>query len=73
MCASHSARLHEVHTPPPPALKKTPHSSHRQLNVDWRKITTYKIARVWVPLHVAAGFSSTGDPICAASTQTIRM
>jgi hypothetical protein len=33
----------------------------------------YTIARVWEPLHVPPGLSSTGAPICAASTHTIRM
>lgn len=69
--ASHNARLHAGHTPPLPVLKNTPHLSHCHLNADGRKIGTYTIARVWEPLHVAAGFSSTGDPICAASMQTI--
>ena len=47
MCSSHSARLHEAHTPPFPALKNTPHLSHCHLNVDWRKNGgTYTIARV---------------------------
>lgn len=73
-CSSHNARLHDGHAPPFPALKKILHLSHCQLNVDWRKNgDTYTIARVWDPLHVAPGFSSTGEPICAASTQTILM
>jgi hypothetical protein len=33
----------------------------------------YTIARVWEPLQVVPGFSSTGVPICAASTHTILM
>jgi hypothetical protein len=71
-CSSHSALLHERHTPPFPALKKILHLSHCQLNVDWRRNGgTYTIARVWEPLHVAPGLSSTGEPICAASMQTI--
>jgi hypothetical protein len=46
-CLSHNARLHDVHTPPDPALKKILHLSHCQLNVDWRKNGgTYTIARV---------------------------
>ena len=45
-CVSHSARLHDGHTPPLPALKNTLHLSHCQLNADWRKIGTYTIARV---------------------------
>jgi hypothetical protein len=73
-CSSHSARLHDGHAPPFPALKKILHLSHCQLNVDWRKNGgTYTIARVCDPLHVAPGLSSTGEPICAASTQTILM
>ena len=72
-CVSHNDRLHEEHTPPLPALKKTPHLSHCHLKADWRKSGTYTIARVWVPLHDAPGLSSTGEPICAASTQTILM
>ncbi len=73
MCSSHNARLHETHTPPPPALKNTPHLSHCHVNVDWRKKGgTYTIARVWAPLHDVPGLSSTGEPICAASMQTIR-
>jgi hypothetical protein len=70
---SHSARLHDAHTPPFPALKNTLHLSHCQLNADWRKIGTYTMARVWEPLHDAPGLSSTGVPICAASTQIILM
>ena len=70
-CELHSASLHDGHTPPFPALKNTPHLSHCHLNADGRKIGTYTIAMVWEPLHVAAGLSSTGDPICAASMQTI--
>jgi len=71
-CSSHNARLHDGHTPPFPALKKILHLSHCQLNVDWRRNGgTYTIAKVWDPLHVASGLSSTGEPICAASTQTI--
>lgn len=31
----------------------------------------YTIASVWEPLHDAPGLSSTGVPICAASTHTI--
>jgi hypothetical protein len=72
-CVSHSALLHDGHTPPFPALKNTLHLSHCQVNADCRKIGTYTIARVWEPLHDAPGLSSTGDPICAASTQTILM
>ena len=72
-CESHSARLHEAHTPPFPAPKKTPHLSHCHLNADGRKIGTYTSARVCEPTHDAPGLSSTGDPICAASTQTILM
>lgn len=72
-CLSHSARLHDGQTPPFPAVKNTLHLSHCQLKADWRKIGTYTTARVWDPLHDAPGLSSTGDPICAASTQTIRM
>ena len=72
-CLSHNARLHDGHAPPFPALKNTLHLSHCQVNADWRKIGTYTIARVCEPLHVAAGLSSTGEPICAASTQTILM
>ena len=45
-CVSHSARLHDEHTPPFPAPKKTPHLSHCHLNADGRKIGTYTIARV---------------------------
>ena len=45
-CASHSALLHDGHTPPLPARKNTLHLSHCQLNVDCRKIGTYTIARV---------------------------
>jgi hypothetical protein len=71
-CRSQSARLHDGHAPPFPALKYTLHLSHCQLNVDWRKIGTYTMARVWEPFHDAPGLSSTGEPICAASTQTIR-
>ena len=70
-CRSHSARLHDGHAPPFPALKNTLHLSHCQVNADWRKIGTYTIARVCEPLHDPAGLSSTGVPICAASTQTI--
>ena len=73
MWSSHSARLHTEHTPPFPAVKNIPHLSHCHLNADWRKSGTYTIARVWVPLHDAPGLSSTGEPICAASTQTILM
>jgi hypothetical protein len=66
--------LHDGQTPPFPALKKILHLSHCQLNVDWRKNGgTYTIARVWEPFQDAPGFSSTGEPICAASTQTILM
>ena len=72
-CESHSARLHEAHTPPFPAPKKTPHLSHCHLNADGRKIGTYTSARVCEPPHDAPGFSSTGEPICAASTQIILM
>jgi hypothetical protein len=72
-CWSHSARLHDTHTPPPPALKNTPQLSHCHVNVDWRKNGgTYTIARVWEPLQEVLGLSSTGEPICAASMQTIR-
>ena len=70
-CLSHSARLHDVHTPPDPTLKNALHLSHCQLNADGRKIGTYTIARVWEPFQDAPGFSSTGEPICAASMQTI--
>jgi len=35
--SSHNARLHDWQTPPPPALKNTPHLSHCHVNVDWRK------------------------------------
>jgi hypothetical protein len=46
-CSSHSALLHDGHTPPFPALKKILHLSHCQLNVDWRRNGgTYTIARV---------------------------
>jgi len=45
-CVSHSARLHDGHTPPLPALKNILHLSHCQLNADWRKIGTYTIAMV---------------------------
>ncbi len=45
-CVSHSARLHEGHTPPLPALKNTLHLSHCQLNTDGRKIGTYTMAMV---------------------------
>jgi hypothetical protein len=46
-CSSHKARLHDVHTPPFPALKKILHLSHCQVNVDWRRNGgTYTIARV---------------------------
>ena len=31
----------------------------------------YTMASVWEPLHEAPGFSSTADPICAASMHTI--
>ena len=72
-CVSHNARLHDEHTPPFPAPKKTPHLSHCHLNADGRKIGTYRIARLCEPPHVAPGFSSTGEPICAASTQIILM
>jgi hypothetical protein len=73
-CSSHNARLHAGHAPPFPALKKILHLSHCQLNVDWRKNGgTYTIAKVWDPLHDALGLSSTGEPICAASTHTILM
>ena len=70
---SHKARLHVAHTPPFPAPKKTPHLSHCHLNADGRKIGTYKSARLCEPLHDAPGLSSTGEPICAASTQIILM
>jgi hypothetical protein len=74
MWSSHSARLHTAHTPPFPAVKNAPHLSHCHLKVDWRKNGgTYTSARVCEPLHDAPGFSSTGEPICAASTQTIFM
>ena len=72
-CLSHNARLQDGQAPPFPALKNTLHLSHCQVNADWRKIGTYTMARVCEPLHVADGFSSTGEPICAASTQTILM
>ena len=45
-CRSHSARLHDGHAPPFPALKNTLHLSHCQVNADWRKIGTYTMARV---------------------------
>jgi hypothetical protein len=72
-CESHSARLQEEHTPPFPAPKKIPHLSHCHRNADGRKIGTYKSARLCEPAHDAPGLSSTGEPICAASTQTILM
>jgi hypothetical protein len=66
--------LHTEQTPPFPAVKNTPHLSHCHLNVDWRKKGgTYTIASVCDPLQDAAGLSSTGEPICAASMQIIFM
>ncbi|GAC1483476.1 MAG: hypothetical protein NVS1B5_02690 [Gemmatimonadaceae bacterium] len=66
--------MHNAQTPPFPALKKILHLSHCQVKADRRKTGgTYTIASVWEPLHDALGLSSTGAPICAASTQTILM